>query len=225
MVQAALRLLGHAIELTVGSMGTTLLALIVGLLIFGIRVWRDPRQRETLRAMKRREIFSNMAIVLGPWLLLFGYYTLRAIYEDHTSLVAMNAKSSKRFEDLERANAASLPVLSSESMRVLRSMLESPTPGGHQVQIWVPSSNAVAIKFADRLAEAFSAARWGRSGSLHGNNPRPVGHVNIFSDYSDPEAVHLVMTAFNELDIPYAMYRVCDGTSLRLEVGDRSPTP
>src|SRR5207248_1979641 len=105
--------------------------------MFIIRSWRDPRRREALRTMTRRDFGVTLAMLLGPWLLLFGFNVLRAIYDDHKFLVAANRETVERLQSLEQANAASLPVLSDASVETIRAILMSPTPGARQAQITV----------------------------------------------------------------------------------------
>lgn len=93
-----------------GWMGTTLLALALGIVNYWVSPWIDAKlHRET--AVKNRKITGSLIVTGTTWLLLFGISVVHTAYAEHVKLVLENqslAKVNWQFENRINALAAEL---------------------------------------------------------------------------------------------------------------------
>ena len=89
-----------------------------------------------------------------------------------------------------------------------------------QLQLRVLSTNPAAVKLGDQMRIAFGSAGWSVGTSGSGSGPAdPVTNVRVLTDFSDQRSVSAVLTVLHEFDIPYSLYKVCDGMSMEIEIG------
>jgi hypothetical protein len=119
-------LLWKSLTSTVGWMGTTVLALVVGI----FRYYVEPRIEARLRGTKpapRPNITGSIVAGLLIWLLLFSLNTVYTIYMDHTKLVLEN-QSLAREKTSNVAEVGSLRTENEHLAEQLRSLNEIEPP-------------------------------------------------------------------------------------------------
>ncbi len=90
MLASFLHLLHQALNLTVSYMGTTALAVGVGVLIFIIKLTRTYREKrwEGVREHFAGDLGLGVAMTVVVWLCLLAWCVAKATYDDHQSLLS-----------------------------------------------------------------------------------------------------------------------------------------
>jgi hypothetical protein len=117
MLLAAIHLLFHAFDTTISEMGTSAIALGVGLLYYAVKIIRAYRRAGWVEVRKEwiGDAGWGVALTLGAWMLLFAYSVIATIYQDHKHFVnEAHALGTK----LESERTQSAQELNTETQRL-----------------------------------------------------------------------------------------------------------
>jgi hypothetical protein len=103
MLDSLLRLLCRTALQTLDGMGTSLLAVLIGVVAHGLNAhpWKQGWKDRMIGHWGIGTLF-----VLGSWLCLFGWTLANSVYEDHLASMARNASLVSEREALASQNAA-----------------------------------------------------------------------------------------------------------------------
>jgi hypothetical protein len=107
--QHLFNLLSRAWHSSVGSLGSTTLAIVFAAIIFlGIQALKTYRNRHSMQEFWRthwkENIRDGVIVTACVWAILFSWNVSKTVYEDHVGLVTANTMLSVKNRELEDAN-------------------------------------------------------------------------------------------------------------------------
>src|SRR5436309_169738 len=106
------RMLFRATNLSIDTMGTSAVALVGGLLIFALVLWRKWKRegRDSVLKDWRGELGLVVALTVAWWAIVFGFAVTRTIWKDHNELVDQNRKVREALKNAKIPQPSPQPV-------------------------------------------------------------------------------------------------------------------